>query len=278
MICDISRHMNKLVLIIGIFTLIITSSCNYKTIQDYTISYNILLDGASFASSENNNWFEYLCSDLRIKGYNKAISGSSIKDMAQRLHDGTLFSLEEMDNFGILMIMHVHNMDVCNGINICTDLNDYDFSNINLSYSQAYDYVIREYQKECYDLKNNRNSRWYKSPYGKPCIIVCLTHWHDARDTFNTSIRLLQNKFNFYLCELDKNIGFSKDDVNTENCIQPSLLYCSDTESINGVHYGWHMDNTEIGGKRCLIQDKVASIVKQLIKEIYFIDSNYSFH
>lgn len=261
-------------LVIVIF-LCFLSSCDTKT-YNYKISNDILLEGASFASEDRNNWFNYLCEDLSVNGYNKAISGTSIKHTAQRLYDGTLYTLSELDNFGIFMLMHVHNENVYDEADLKTSLNDYNFPAEDLSYSQAYDYVLRKYREDCYNLKYNKKSRWYGSNYGKPCIIVCLTHWHDSRVIFNDSIRLLQGKHNFYLCEIDKTIGFSKTQLDKENHIQPSIQYSQDSEIINGIEYGWHMKHQEIADtSRCFIQNKVSSIVKFLVEYIYEHDSHY---
>lgn len=259
-------------LVFIVIAFISTTSC--VKVNDYLLSKNILLEGASFASDFNNHWFSYLCTDLKIRGYNKSISGTSIKNTAQRMYDGTLYTLEELDDIGIFMLMHVHNQDVCDGKDIKKSIDDYEFPSYNLSYSQAYDYVIRKYQIDCYNLKFNKNSKWYKSINGKPCIIVCLTHWHDARVCFNESIRLLQDIHKFYLCDIDKKIGFSKDDVCVDD-VQPSLFYSIDSESINGVKYGWHMVNQEVDGNRCFIQNKLSQIVYLTIDSIYKNDYNY---
>lgn len=256
----------RFLLIISFFLLL---SCRSERNISKSFSPNILLDGASFAD-ERNKWFSYLCNDLYVKGFNKAIGGTSIHDTAIKLYENKLYSLEEMDDFGILLLMHVHNQDVCVESEFRSDYREYESIIDDLSYTQAYDYVISKYTADCYNLKYNKKSIWYKSLHGKPCIIVCMTHWHDARTIFNQSIRDLQKRHKFYLCEIDKNIGFSKDDKTLDG-IQPSLLYSRDSEIINGIKYGWHMkfEDEDNDNERCYIQNKVASIIQDLVIRIH---------
>ena len=98
-------------------------------------------------------------------------------------------------------------------------------------------------------------------------VVVC-THWHDARTNFNDSIRVLQAKWGFILCEFDTRIGFSKNQVHPVTGEQVSILHCDNeygnTEVINGVTYGWHQTR----GKAAYIQKRMASIVESVIRNL----------
>ena len=234
---------------------------------------NILLTGASFAYS-GNQWPTLLSKKLGIMCYNKAVSGTSILHTARLMYENTLYTAEELENFDILMIMHVHNVDVFNttGEELMENYENYEdaiffpkeYSNnkpANMSYAQAYDYVLKKYAADCYALKDKTTSKWYGLQMGKPFNVVCLTHWHDARTLFNNSIRLLEGKWGFTLIELDREIGFTKELTHPVTKEQVSLLYAIDTENINGVSYGWHPDRREVNGEPPIIQQRIAEIV-----------------
>lgn len=254
---------------------------------------NILITGASFAY-DGNTWFSKVCKSLGVKGYNKAVSGESIKHAALKMRNGRLYTTEEFENFDTLIIMHVHNQDVCDEINLKKDHleyetsknenenlilpvieNDNDFAEAcknlkdskhelfkSISYSQAYDYVLKKYAAECYAAKDNKDSKWYGTKCGKPFKVVCMTHWHDARTIFNDSIRRLKEKWGFKLIELDKEIGFSKNQVHPVTGTQVSIMHSVDTETIDNIVYGWHpsRDNEPY------IQDRIADIVVRTLK------------
>jgi hypothetical protein len=193
----------------------------YDKLQDERLSYleelvngsevdgkvkgGILLTGASFAYS-GNTWFTQVCNSLKRNAYNKAVSGESIRDTAVKMYNGTLYSKAEFEDFDTLLIMHVHNQDVCDEVELKDNYADYSVS-ASMSYSQAYDYVLKKYAAECYAAKDDSASKWYGTQYGKPCRVVCMTHWHDARTVFNESIRRLRDKWGFELVELDKEIN-----------------------------------------------------------------------
>ena len=234
---------------------------------------NILLTGASFADGSYNQWPELLSRKLGVSVYNKALSGSSILHTARLMYQGTLYSAEELENFDILMIMHVHNQDVYTSTELKDSYGDYENTTFfpvdweyndaaNMSPAQAYDYVLKKYAADCYALKGNSNSKWHGQPMGKPVNVVCLTHWHDARTLFNDSIRLLKDKWGFALVELDKEIGFTKELLHPVTKEQVSLLYAVDTETVDGVVYGWHPDRTELNGEPPVIQQRIAEIVR----------------
>ncbi len=219
---------------------------------------NILITGASFAY-DGNSWFSKVCKSLGVKGYNKAVSGESIKNTAIKMFNDALYSKAEFEDFDTLLIMHVHNEDVCDE----TDLQaDYTEVSTSMSYSQAYDYVLKRYAAECYAAKDNENSRWYGTENGKPFKVVCMTHWHDARTIFNQSIRKLVNKWGIGLVELDKEIGFCKDVVHPVTLEQQSVMYAHDTETIDGVVYGWHPSRED----GAYIQDRIADVVVRTLK------------
>lgn len=226
---------------------------------------NILLTGASFAFS-GNEWFSYVCKNLNVTGYNKAVSGETMQHTAQKIHDGTLYSQTEFEDFDVLLIFHSHNQAVNNTANIKTDYNDYTFPITDRS--AQWDYVLKKYAADCYAARLNPDSRYYGTKYGKPYMVVVCTHWHDARTVFNDSIRELQKKWGFILCEFDTRIGFSKNQVHPVTGEQVSILHCDnpfrDTEVINGVTYGWHPTRD----KGAWIQHQMASIVESTIRNL----------
>lgn len=226
---------------------------------------NILLTGASFAYS-GNEWFGYVCKTLNVTGYNKAVRGETMQHTAQKIHDGILYSQTEFEDFDVLLIFHSHNQAVNNTANIKIDYNDYTFPITDRS--AQWDYVLKKYAADCYAARLNPDSRWYGTKYGKPYMVVVCTHWHDARTVFNDSIRELQKKWGFILCEFDTRIGFSKNQVHPVTGEQVSILHCDnpfgDTEVINGVTYGWHPTR----GKGAWIQHQMASIVESTIRNL----------
>lgn len=226
---------------------------------------NILLTGASFAFPENE-WFGYVQRDLGVTGYNKAVSGETMAETAQKMHDGTLYTQQEFEDFDVFLIFHSHNQVVTDTTNIKENYEDYVFPLTDRS--AQWDYVLKKYSAECYAARLNPNSRWYGTKEGKPCMVVVCTHWHDARTNFNDSIRVLQAKWGFILCEFDTRIGFSKNQVHPVTGEQVSILHCDNeygnTEVINGVTYGWHQTR----GKAAYIQKRMASIVESVIRNL----------
>lgn len=219
---------------------------------------NVLLTGASFAFPDNE-WFRYVCDDLGITGYNKAVSGETMQHTAQKMHDGTLYTQAEFEDFDIFLIFHSHNQTVTDTTNLKENYEDYVFPLTDRS--AQWDYVLKKYAAECYAARLNTNSRWYGTKDGKPYRVVVVTHWHDARTIFNNSIRELQAKWGFTLCELDKRIGFSKNEVHPVTGAQVSILHCdnpsNNTEIIDGVEYGWHPTRN----KGAWIQHRMADII-----------------
>jgi hypothetical protein len=237
---------------------------NISAVNDQdSVSYRILLTGASFASRENT-WFEMACRQLDAQPVNKAIGGEAIANSANRMIEGTLYSPEELENTDAFVIMQVHNRDVFDETALQTSYKDYPTPFNRDNYAIAYDYVIKRYITECYELKNNPQSKYYGSPMGKPVVVVLCTDWHDARVIYNSSIRKLAAKWGFPLVEFDKNIGFSDLTPNPVTGQPTSLIYSTDTQIINDVKYGFH----PIRGEQSYIQQRMAAIFVELMKKV----------
>jgi len=234
----------------------------YVTAQDST-KYTILLTGASFASPQNT-WFEMGCRTLDALPLNRAIGGESIANTANRMIEGTLYSFEELDNIDALVIMQVHNRDVFDESELLPNYTDYTIPFDRKNYAAAYDYVIKRYISECYELKDNPRSKYYGTKAGKPAIIILCTDWHDARITYNTSIRKLAAKWGLPLVKFDEYIGFSKNSLHPVTGEQYSLLYAQDTQTIDGIKYGWHPQR----GEDKYIQQRMAAIFAELMKKV----------
>lgn len=225
--------------------------------------YTILLTGASFASP-NNGWFEIGCRNLGAKAINRAIGGEAIANTANKMINGTLYSKEEFENIDALVIMQVHNKDVASEEGLQTNYQDYKIPFDRSNYAAAYDYVIKRYISDCYNLKFDKNSKYYDSPNGKPAVIVLCTHWHDARTVFNTTIRKLAAKWGFPVVEFDKYIGFSKDHLHPVTGKQWSILYAHNNEVVNDIEVGWHPQE----GQDKYIQQRMGAIFTDLMKKI----------
>ena len=178
--------------------------------------------------------------------------------------NGSLYISKELEDIDVFVIMHVHNKDVADESNLCNNYSDYKIPFDRTDYAAAYDYVIKKYISECYELRDNPESKYYKSKFGKPVSIILCTDWHDARTTYNTSVRKLAEKWGFPLIEFDKNIGFSRKTKHPKSGNQTSLLYSSDTQNINGIVYGWHPER----GVDKHIQQRMAAIFAHTVKKI----------
>lgn len=250
--------MKKIFKLIFVLLLIVSSAMA----QDKS-KYNILLTGASFASPQNG-WFEIACQHLNAKPINRAIGGESIANTANRMIDSTLYSVEELDNLDAFVIMQVHNRDVFDNSQLVENYQDYATPFDRSNYAKAFDYVIKRYITECYNLKDNPKSKYYGSKSGKPVMIVLCTNWHDARITYNTSVRQLAEKWGFPLVEFDKYIGFSKNNPHPVTGEQQSLLFATDTQTIEGTKYGQH----PYRGTDQYIQQLMASIFTDVMRKI----------
>ena len=231
-------------------------------LEEKNVLKNILLTGASFAYP-GNQWFNILCDKLDVVGYNKAVSGETMQHTANKMYEGNLYSNEEFEAFGIFLIFHSHNQVVDSTVNLKENYTDYTYP-FTTDKSICWDYVIKKYEADCYAAKDNPKSKWYGTKYGKPCIIVVCTHWHDARVIFNTGIRNLRNKWGFHLIELDKEIGFSMNQVHAITGNQTSILHAVDNETIDNVIYGWHPIRTN----GAYIQQNIAIIIAHQLGKI----------
>ena len=225
--------------------------------------YTILLTGASFASPQNG-WFEIGCRQLDARALNRAIGGESIADTANRMAEGTLWNAGELDEMDALVIMQVHNRDVSATGGLKEKYTDYTTPFDRSNYAAAFDYVIKRYQSECYALKDDPKSKYYGTKSGKPAVIVLCTDWHDARTTYNAAIRRLAARWGLPLVEFDRNIGFSIDPPNPATGPQQSLLHAQDTQTIEGVAYGWHPQR----GQDKYIQQRMAAIFTDTMRRI----------
>lgn len=236
----------------------------YSQAQMEKKGLTILLSGASFASKDNG-WFEIGCDALQAKGINRAIGGEAIADAANRMSRGDLYSLQELDEIDIFLIMQVHNQDVYEESKLEKDYHDYSLPFTRDNYAAAFDYVIKKYISDCYQLQFNKHSKYYGVKGGKPAVIILCTHWHDGRSVYNESIRKLSRKWGMPLIKFDERIGFSKSMEHPQTHTQTSLLYAADTEKIDGVDYGWHPQR----GKDSCIQKRMAAIFVAEIRSLY---------
>ncbi|NDW08711.1 DUF5040 domain-containing protein [Dysgonomonas sp. 520] len=231
--------------------------------------FNILLTGASFATS-SNGWFEFGCEQLNANPINRAIGGEAIASTANRMIKGTLYSKEELEVIDALVIMQVHERDVYDPTQLKANYNDYETPFDRINYAAAYDYVIKRYMTECYELKNDSTSKYFGTQSGKPVVIVFCTHWHDGRTVYNQTIRQLAEKWGFPLIEFDKFIGFSKEKRHPVTNQQISLLYAQDTQKIDGEVFGWH----PMKGQNQYIQQRMGCIFADLMRKILPIGRN----
>ncbi len=239
------------------------ASVKYATSVSVPRGGFVFADGASFLSGDKEEWLSSAMRELGLKHKSVAVGGQSILDTAYRLCKGTEYTVEELEKMDVFMIQHVHNRDV---YTLTKERNIVDYEKIinaatdnvaPLSYAEAFDYVIKKHMANCYKLKDDAKSKWYGIKSGKPMQMLLCTHWHDARTTYNESVRKLCAKWGIALCEMDINIGFAtsgEHPVATYNDMsaQVSLLYAqkqggglgsideADTQETNGKVYGWH--------------------------------------
>ena len=221
--------------------------------QDENPGYTFVLTGASFASPSNTG-----CERIGATPINRAVGGQSILSTVKMMLDGTLYSREELERMDALVIMQVHDRDVY----VSEDLGKGKCWEECAScletgnYAEGFDFVIKRYMSDCYNLRDDPDSKYYRSQSGKPALIVLCTHWHDARTVYNESVRKLAAKWGLPLVEFDANIGFSCHMPHPVTGGQISLIYADDTQVVNGVRVGWH----PLRGKDQYIQRKMAAI------------------
>ena len=232
------------------------------TVQAQNYDHHFLLAGASFAVPENG-WFELVCDAFNAEPLNKAVGGDAIKHTASDMFLDRFYTTEELDRIDAFIIMHVHNQDVASTNGIKKNYEEYTYDEIQ-QYNTAYDYVIKRYKADCYNLKFNPESRYYQTENGKPATIILCTHWHDSRITYNQSIRTLAERWQLPLVEWDENIGFTRKVVDADGR-QPSIKYAADTEKIYDITFGWH----PMRGKEQYIQQKMASICMEKLTELF---------
>ena len=247
-----------------IFSLLISFS--FAQLDKKQAKPTFLLTGASFASA-NNGWFELGCDVLGAKALNRAIGGEAIADAANRMINGTLYSSEEFEDIDAMIIMQVHEKDVFEDSQIKQNYKDYKTPFSRENYAAAFDYVIKRYMAECYNLKFDENSKYFNTRQGKPAVIVLCTHWHDARVVYNSSVRELAQIWGFPVVEFDQFIGFSKDSLHPVTGEQVSRIFSGDSQESNGQIFGWHPED----GQDKYIQQRMAAIFADTMRKITVI-------
>ncbi len=256
-------------------------------------SENILGLGASFmrgnpsGTGSNNSWLHTMAASLGCGVVNDALGGTNICYHANRLYDGTILGTAKAPILDVpaVLIMHSHNKDVYSLDEVYQSYSaeDYERNGIvpfatttgseqdDVIYAMAFDYVIKKiislYNACKTSVEYASAVQAYMGIYvPKPCQIVLATHWHDAREVYNNSVRKLATKWGLPLIRFDDKIGFTKDIVNPSTQSQSSLEYvgnvggASPIESINDVVYGWH---PMCGSADVYIQRKMAAIAKE---------------
>lgn len=244
---------------------IVLLSLIFVVYKRYSHKYTIVLTGASFGSWQNG-WFELGTKHLDAKALNRAVESETIADSANKIANGELYSTEELEEMDALVIMQVHDRDVAEFDSLKVEYTDYElpFDRYKANYSQAYDYIIKRYMTDCYNLKFDEKSKYFNTSTGKPAVIVLSTHWNDSRETFNASIRRLGEHWGFPVVEFDKNIGFSKSAVHPVTKEQPSIMYSFNAEKVDSTFYGWH----QLRGEDQHIQQRMAAIFANTMQKI----------
>lgn len=152
---------------------------------------------------------------------------------------------------------------------------------VNEKYAAGYDYLLKKYIKDCYELRNNPNSKYYGTVQGKPVIIVMCTQWHDGYVVYNNAVKEVASRFGAVVCDFASNAGFSYKQTNPDdpNSIRQSSLLCTnrlygsgnDFQDIyiDGVLYtnmGWH-STRDINSYFSL---KRGNILADVLKKITF--------
>ena len=144
-------------------------------------------------------------------------------------------------------------------------------------YAAGYDYLLKKYAFDCYNLRLNPDSKWFGTKSGKPVIIVCTTQWHDGYVRFNEAIKKVAKRHGAIIADIAGNIGFSylQTDPTNPDSVRWSAIHCNnsaigsgnDTETIpiHGVMYtgmGWHPTRQW----DCYIQMKRAQILAETMR------------
>lgn len=231
-----------------------------------TMGASLMFDG--------NGWVESGCELVGTESYNKAESGVGVPSyFANKIWRETYCSDLEFESMDVLAIQFASSGDVYTltedksiedyeeGLDISSDVNPFT----SFTYAECLDYILKKWQKRCYEQKDNAESKWYGTQHGKPCRLMFVTHWHDGRTAYNESIRRVAEKWGGGICEFDKKIGFSKNQK-LPNGSQVSIIYAVDTEIINGETFGWHPLR---GASSSYIQGKMANIFANSLKEYF---------
>ncbi len=231
-----------------------------KSVVELPKATSVYMIGASIAYPENT-WFEMGCEQLGLTPINRAVSSEKIDNNAVAMSQGLQYTTAELDSFEIFVIMHTHEAEICNPDKLHEDYNTYTVD-VNMDYSQGFDYVIRRYADDCRALEFDEHSAWHGIKGGKPVKILLCTYWHDARILYNDSVRRLSQRWDncTALCEFDRNVGFSKDNPDPQTGEQISLSHAcnglNDTEYLYGVLHGWHPTR----GRNAEIQQRMSRI------------------
>lgn len=236
----------------------------------------ITLIGASLAHSANA-WFAKASRSLGVPGLNKAVSGSVPYLFADRFWRDTLFTSEDFEQADVLAIQFASSPDLDNTDGLFPTYQEYtaNFDPENTenqfaatyTHAQAVDYILKKWQALCYEQRNVAGSKWYGTQHGKPCRIMFVSHWHDARSYYNDAIRVLAKRWGAQICPFDEKIGFSKSQP-LQNGQQVSRLYAQDTQTIDSVVYGWHPLR---GLEGEYIQSKMAGIFVTAIRDCFLM-------
>lgn len=150
---------------------------------------------------------------------------------------------------------------------------------VNERYAAGYDYLIKKYRQECYNLKDNPDSKWYGSEYGKPCTIIICSHWHDGYVVFNEAAKTVCDRTGAIYSDTASYNGWTwrTTDPDDPNSIRWSAEVCNNAsyggsndlhnEPINGVIYtnmGFHPTrdvNSEFNKRR-------ASVFKETLRTL----------
>lgn len=249
-----------------LFSLLVAFVITLPAQENNNNQFTFLLTGASFASP-NNGWFELGCDLVGATPLNRAIGGEAITDAANRMEKGILYSREELENIDALVIMQVHDRDVFEESQLKNKYTDYQTPFDRSNYAAAFDYVIKRYLTECYNLKFDSTSVYYNTRAGKPAVVVLCTDWHDGRVTYNTSVRRLAEKWGFPVVEFDKQIGFSRNSLHPVTGEQVSRLFTGDKQEISGEIFGWHPES----GKDKYIQRRMGAIFADTMRKIFLV-------
>ena len=213
--------------------------------------------GASLMYSENG-WVEYACTQSGARCINKAVSSEMVYDFAYKLWKEEYATPTELQNIDILLIQFANCKDIYGDETTLYATAEEYIVNLDTtvskpfkkySYAQSMDYILKKWQQIC-------------NLYNKPMHVLFVTHWHDARTIYNNAVRQLADRWNTEVVELDHNIGFTKEILDSDGR-QPSIKYAKDTETIGGIEYGWHPLR---GDKGTYIQNKMGSILQEKLE------------